>query len=175
MLKSLELLNHIKAHNAETRAWVAEDPQNRFASVMSEDPAYWADRGITTLEELERDDLIAYIYDGHKDAYGFRNRNYDFDSMSLEELRLESDRISAAVKDSMDEEKRMHDANIADLEKRISDNILMGASDRQTAIRWILEGEGLTHEYDVDYVNFSLGIPYGHMKEEFEIALKRVA
>jgi len=26
-----ELLNHIKAQNVKTRAWVAEDPKNRFA------------------------------------------------------------------------------------------------------------------------------------------------
>jgi|TARA_Y100000310_G_scaffold325655_1_gene389440 hypothetical protein len=167
-----ELLNHIKAQNAKTRAWVAEDPKNRFAGEYPEDEAHWVERGISTLAELERDELITYIWDGHKDAYGFRNRNYDFDSMSLEELKAESDRISNAVKEAMEEDRAREKANIENLESRIKSNIDRGAADRQTAVRWILQAEDLIGEWDIDYINFSLGIPYGHMKKEFELANK---
>ena len=166
-----ELLNHIKAQNVKTRAWVAEDPKNRMAGLYQEDEAHWVERGITTLAELERDELITYIWDGHKDAYGFRNRSYDFDSMTLTELKDEADRISNAVQESMEEDRAREKRAIENLESRIKSNIDIGAADRQTAVRWILEAEELIGEWDIDYINFSLGVPYGHMKKEFELAV----
>ena len=171
-----ELLNHIKAENAKTQAWIDEDPKNRAAGFYPTDEAYWVERGISTVAELERDQLINFIHDGHKDAYGFRNRGYDFDSMSMDELKAEADRISDAVEA---ENKRMDEYyanNKAELEKRIEDTMKnLGASDRQTAIRWILGAEDLITEYDVGYVQYSLGVPYDHMKEEFQQAMKGAA
>ena len=48
------LINEIKARNIKTKAWVAEDPKNRWAGLYPEDEAHWVERGITTLEALER-------------------------------------------------------------------------------------------------------------------------
>lgn len=39
--------------NAESAAWVAEDPDNRFAGELCNDPAHWAEYGVTTVAELE--------------------------------------------------------------------------------------------------------------------------
>lgn len=171
-----ELLTHIKNENAKIEAWVAEDPKNRWSGTYITDVEYWEERKVFTVADLERDELINYIYDGHKDAYGFRNRGYDFDSMSMDELKAEADRISDAVEA---ENKRMDEYyanNKAELEKRIEDTMKnLGASDRQTAIRWILGAEDLITEYDVGYVQYSLGVPYDHMKEEFQQAMKGAA
>jgi hypothetical protein len=46
------LTDHIKALNAKTRAWVNEDPTNRFAGLLCEDEQHWAQYGITTPEQL---------------------------------------------------------------------------------------------------------------------------
>ena len=35
MKKFAELLNHVKAENAKTIAWVKEDPKNRWAGMSS--------------------------------------------------------------------------------------------------------------------------------------------
>jgi hypothetical protein len=35
-------------------------------------------------EAEEREDLIIYIYEGHKTAFGVKGRHYDFDSMSID-------------------------------------------------------------------------------------------
>ena len=97
-----KLLEEIKSRNAKTKAWVAEDPDNRWAGLYPEDEAHWVERGITTLEALERDELATYIYDEHKTAFGCKGRHYDFDGMSLEELRSEADYISSAAREQMD-------------------------------------------------------------------------
>ena len=167
-----ELINHIKAANEKTQAWVAEDPKNRWAGLYPEDEAHWIERGISTTAELERDELITYIWDGYKSAYGFRPRGqYDFDSMSLAELEAEADRIEKDIEAGLEQDRAREKANIENLESRIKSNIDMGAGDRQTAVRWILQAEDLINEYDIDYINFSLGIPYGHMKDEFKLAV----
>ena len=163
----MELMAHIKAENEKTQAWVAEDPKNRWASGLIEDPAYWLERGITTVEALERDNLATYIYEGHKDAFGVKGRHYDFEAMSLEELRAEADYISRSVKEQMELEARMEAEAKARYEAAIEEYMQMGAEDRATAIRWLLQAEGLDKEYDAGYICYSLGLPY-EMDKEFE-------
>ena len=163
----MELMAHIKAENEKTQAWVAEDPKNRWASGLIEDPAYWLERGITTVEALERDNLATYIYEGHKDAFGVKGRHYDFEAMSTEELRAEADYISRSVKEQMELEARMEAEAKARYEASISEYVQMGAEDRATAIRWLLQAEGLDKEYDAGYICYSLGLPYS-MDKEFE-------
>lgn len=170
----MELMAHIKAENAKTRAWVAEDPANRWSGLYPEDEAHWVERGITTLEALERDELATYIYEGHKDAFGVKGRHYDFDAMSLEDLRSEADYISRSVKEQMELEARMEAEAVERFEKAIAEYQAMGAEDRETAIRWVLQAEGLENEYDPSYVCYSLGLPY-EMAKEFEAHMNRAA
>ena len=169
-----ELMAHIKAENEKTRAWVAEDPANRWAGLYIEDEAHWRERGITNMVDFERDSLATYIYEGHKDAFGVKGRHYDFDSMSLEELRAEADYISRSVKEQMELEARMEAEAVDRFEKAIAEYMQMGAEDRHTAIRWLLQAEGLDNEYDAGYICYSLGLPYS-MDKEFEAHLTRAA
>ena len=83
-LQMKQLIKEIKARNIKTKAWVAEDPKNRWAGLYIEDEAHWQERGITTLDALERDELATYIYEGHKDAFGVKVRHYNFKAMSLQ-------------------------------------------------------------------------------------------
>ena len=71
----LELIKEIKSRNIKTKAWVAEDPKNRWAGLYPEDEAHWVERGITTLDALERSELEEYIYDAHKTAFGCKGRH----------------------------------------------------------------------------------------------------
>ena len=174
MKVSKELINHIEAENAKTKAWIAEDPSNRGAGLYPTDVRYWEDRGIFTIAQLEREDLISYIHDGHKDAYGFRNRGYDFDSMTLAELKAEADRISEAVAEENKRIDAMNKANIDEFESLVTKYIPMAGS-RKSAIRWILESEGLTDELDVGYIQYALGLPYNYKTEEFTDLIKKVS
>jgi len=84
---SQSLIQHIEALNANTKAWVAEDPANRGASLYPTDAAYWQSQGIETVEQFTRQGLIDDIWDGYKDAYGIRPRHIDFTSKSTAELQ----------------------------------------------------------------------------------------
>ena len=113
----------------------------------------------------ERKELVTYIYDGHKDAYGVKGRHYNFDAMSIEELRNEADRIDRAVGDAIADEKAAELAAEARFEGRVVESIQLGAESREDAIRWILQAEGPDKEYDAGYICYSLGLPYSREAE----------
>lgn len=159
-----ELMAHIKAENIKTKAWVAEDPKNRWAGLYPEDEAHWVERGITTLEALERDELECYIYDAHKTAFGVKGRHYDFKAMSLQELKDEADYISRACDEQMELEARMEKEATERFEASVAEYQQMAGS-RKDAIRWLLQAEGLEDERDPGYICYSLGLPYSMEKE----------
>jgi len=162
--KMQELMAHIKAENIKTKAWVAEDPKNRWAGLYPEDEAHWVERGITTLEALERDELECYIYDAHKTAFGVKGRHYDFKAMSLEELKAEADYISKACDEQLELEARMEKEATERFEASVAEYQQMAGS-RKDAIRWLLQAEGLEDERDPGYICYSLGLPYSMEKE----------
>ena len=159
-----ELMAHIKAENIKTKAWVAEDPKNRWAGLYPEDEATWVERGITNMVDFERDELATYIYDAHKTAFGCKGRHYDFDSMSLEELKAEADYISKACDEQMALEARMEKEAVERFEASVAEYQKMAGS-REDAIRWVLQAEGLEDERDPGYICYSLGLPYSMEKE----------
>jgi len=82
----MTLAEHLAALNAKTLAWIAEDPDNRWAGLIVEDLAHWAEMGIHTVEQYKRYDLETLVWDMYKDAVGIRPRHLDFKSMSDAEL-----------------------------------------------------------------------------------------
>ena len=159
-----ELMAHIKAENVKTKAWVAEDPKNRWAGLYPEDEAHWVERGITTLEALERDELECYIYDAHKTAFGVKGRHYKFSEMSLQELKDEADYISKACDEQLALEAKMEKEATERFESSVAEYQKMAGS-RKDAIRWLLQAEGLEDERDPGYICYSLGLPYSMEKE----------
>tara|TARA_B100000035_G_scaffold240148_1_gene208506 strand:+ start:241 stop:747 length:507 start_codon:yes stop_codon:yes gene_type:complete len=162
--KMQELMAHIKAENIKTKAWVAEDPKNRWAGLYPEDEAHWVERGITTLEALERDELECYIYDAHKTAFGVKGRHYNFKAMSLQELKDEADYISKACDEQLELEAKMEKEATERFEASVAEYQKMAGS-RKDAIRWVLQAEGLEDERDPGYICYSLGLPYSMEKE----------
>lgn len=89
MEMQMTLAEFLAAKNAETLAWIAEDPDNRWAGLIVEDLAHWAEQGVLTVRDFQRHDLICTIWDLYRDVTGMRPRHMDFDSMSFEELEAE--------------------------------------------------------------------------------------
>jgi hypothetical protein len=68
-----ELVAHIAAIVARTEAWIAEDPENRWATVPM--PAErWAEQGITTVEQYRHSSAVDTYSDMYKDRFGIRPR-----------------------------------------------------------------------------------------------------
>src|SRR6056300_447114 len=156
---TMTLLEHIKKINAESKKWMDENPGS-WAGMVPEDIKFWNDQGIFTVEDYERDNLITSVYEMHKDAYGIKGRHYDFDNMSNKELEEELDRLCAVAKAEREAEEKFEEAAYQTFLKRIAENIKLGASDKETAIKWILQSEGLDNEKDSSYICYSLGLSY---------------
>jgi len=125
-------------------------------------------------EMSERDTLLSYLSDAHKDAYGFRPTSSSWEAynvMSLEELHAEADRLSERVADSIEEdEQRQTDAAVA-FENRVLEVIAAGAGDRATAIRWIYDSEDITETvemYGNEYAEFHFGLKFAYFTEAGE-------
>lgn len=109
-------------------------------------------------------DLIHFnetdLSDFSKDAYGFRCRTYK-EWWTQDELNEEYDRLGRMCEENrIMEEAREHQAML-DFEKLIADTISHGAADRETAIRWLVDGEGLDmNEYDLQYFFWGHGLSY---------------
>lgn len=131
-----DLAAYLAARNAETAAWLAEDPANRWASLLVEDLAVWAELGITTVEQFKRSMLVGEISDTYKDVYGFRPR-MNFGAMSVAELESEL----AELRRSVQAEIERQDAEAAQAEAEIA--ALCGAQgiDRETYDRWMAEAD----------------------------------
>ena len=169
-----ELIKEIKKRNVKTKAWVAEDPKNRWAGLYPEDQAHWLERGITTLADLERDELITHIYEGHKDAFGIKGRHYDFDSMSLEELKAEADYISEAAEEAYKQEKAHADHCVAEFKKLVAETVDLGAGDEETALRWLTQNEKFYHIQDLESWIWDKGILFTNYGRELVKRLEKI-
>jgi hypothetical protein len=93
-----ELLAHIRNLNEKTAAWVAEDPKNRMAGMLVEDPEHWNSIGVTTVDEFNRYNLMMEVYDFHKTVYGFKPSYAHLKSLTTKELEEELESLNRAWK-----------------------------------------------------------------------------
>ena len=115
---------------------------------------------MTAWEDLTELEQLAGIYsDCHKDAYGFRPRN-DTSSWTVEDFNNELDRLSLIIRGNEDARRIDEQRAIVQLDQDIAKLIGMGAADRSTALRWIIDDE-----HDLGYVEYCRGLPYGHLKK----------
>jgi len=156
---TMTLLQHIKNINTQSKKWMNENPGS-WAGMVPEDIKFWNDQGIFTVEDYERDSLITSVYEMHKDAYGVKGRHYDFDNMSNKELEEELERLCKVAQAEREAEEKFEEAAYQTFLKRIAENIKLGASDKETAIKWILQAEGLENEKDAGYICYNLGLGY---------------
>ena len=97
----MTLAEFLAAKNAQTLAWIAEDPDNRWAGLLTEDLTHWAEMGVHTVEDFKRYDLISLIWDMYKDVTGIRPRHMDFESMSMEDLEKEANWLGSQIEASI--------------------------------------------------------------------------
>lgn len=153
----MTLIEKIQNLNAETLAWVAEDPENRFGATLVEDVEHWNGMGIFTVLDFERYELENLIWDVYKDAYGYRPRHLDFNSMSLAELQAEADRVSEAAANQMRDQEEAEQRAVEDFKDLVQRTIDLGAGDEETALRWLIGGEEFNGIQDVEHFVWSKG------------------
>lgn len=162
----IKLIAHIKAQNAETLNWVAEDPKNRWAVTIVEDIEHWRAYGIHTVEAYDHYMLASEAYDSYKSVYGHRCDYRQLNAMTDQELREFIQKLefeAARIHACREAEERVR---VQEFENDINRLLNIGASDRYTAINWIIETYSeLKGEYQPDYVLFTLGLPDSYREE----------
>lgn len=114
-------------------------------------------------EEITREDKIEFIFDIYKSAHGFKPRHINFSEMSDAELDAFADRTIRENEIEMAREEAEQAEAAAKFEARVSDVIASGAGNRETAIRWIMQGEDAD---DLEHLAWSLGLPWRYFEQK---------
>lgn len=119
------------------------------------------------------------VSDLHKDAYGFRPREYfwaEWNNSTNDEKQLIWDRLCDALDYEIERERREQEAAVAHFEANVQRNMDLGAPTREDAIRWVLQSLDLD-EMDMRYggsrVCYELGLPYS-MANLFDPIMKEM-
>ena len=89
----------------------------------------------------EKEQLLQYISDAHKDAYAFRPRGQYGDDWSVEELRVELDRLCDYANEVYELEKAREVERLEEFEANLVKLMNCGAKSRMEALRWIIEAD----------------------------------
>ena len=109
----------------------------------------------------ELDQKASEYSDVYKDVNDFRPRHSG--NWTVEQYNAELERLYIQLTNKMLEEAVEQDRNAAEFELALSKLIAMGANDRQTAIRWMIDDE----PYGTDYLEYENGLPYGYLRQMF--------
>lgn len=106
------------------------------------------------------------VSDLHKDAYGFRPRG-DWWNMWEQSTDAERqaiwDRLLKDLNAEVEAERAAQQRAIESFELRVQVVASMGAGDRETALRWIMDADAADGDWDhLCYIN---GLPYGYFKQ----------
>lgn len=116
-----------------------------------------------TWEEMSKKEQLECIFwDAYKDAYGIRPRGVDFKSYSEEELNEQIDYLEEVIKQNSEHRKEAEKRAISEFEALVARTIQTGAKNRETALRWIMEGSECGGDWE--YLCYMNGLPYGYFK-----------
>ena len=131
---------------------------------------------ITTQEE--KDECLMWISDLYKDVHGYRPRNWDFNAMSFEELTDFVNDLSEQAEEQDRQEQEWAEICLVEFNKKLQEDIDLGAGDRKTALTWMLQGDmGDDTELDpyaIDYFTSRRGISYSKAGEAVEEELTQI-
>ena len=109
-------------------------------------------------EIQQREQLLTYISDLHKDVNGFRPRGL-YDDLSIDELKKECDSLGEELEENYRVSCIRRIKNWIALKKYFAKLVEMGAKDFRQALHWDMEAEGANGDFD--YYCFLKKISYG--------------
>ena len=105
----------------------------------------------------EKEQLLQYISDEYKRAYGVRPRGDFYNNRTVEQLRVDLDELNAYANEQYDLEKAREVERLEEFEERlfwIQEEL--GAKDRLEALRWIVQDDE-DAQYDPEYFMYLQG------------------
>lgn len=113
------------------------------------------------MDPLEQAQCI--YWDMYKDAHGVRPRGIDTSAWSLEQFEQEFEYLQKTIQANDEQEKAQQALAVEKFEQHVTNTICMGARDRETALKWIMQASSA--DGDWEYFCFLNGLPYGYFKE----------
>lgn len=103
---------HLLAIEAKTKAWVAEDPANRWACYPVTEAAFWAEQGICSVADFTKYSLVSQVHESTHDLWHYKPDWSALMALTIPELQAEADRLSAEYQRQA-AEKALEDAEEA--------------------------------------------------------------
>lgn len=107
------------------------------------------------------------ISDLFKDVYGMRPRDgfwERWNSATDDEKQAEWDWLCQALERVIEEEKAAEKACIEKFERHVTNTICMGARDRETALKWIMDASSANGDWE--YLCYDYGLPFGYFSKK---------
>ena len=105
----------------------------------------------------EKEQLLQYISDEYKRAYGVRPRGDFYNNRTVEQLRVDLDELNAYANEQYDLEKAREVERLEEFEERlfwIQEEL--GAKNRMQALRWVVQ-DNEDAQYDPEYFMYLEG------------------
>jgi hypothetical protein len=113
------------------------------------------------MSELEQAQCT--YWDMYKDAYGVRPRGVDTSSWTLEQFEAEFASLATAIEQEDAQRKTAEAEAITKFEQHVTNIICMGARNRETALKWIMDASNANGDWE--YFCFTQGLPYNYFRK----------
>ena len=118
----------------------------------------------TTWEQMsDLEQAQSIFWDMYKDAHGIRPRSIDTSTWTLEQFQQEFEYLGRVIADNENQRKVFEADAIEKFEKHVTDTICMGAGNRETALRWIMDASNANGDWE--YLCYDLGLPYQYFRK----------
>ena len=118
----------------------------------------------TTWEQMsDLEQAQCQYWDMYKDAYGVRPRGVDTSTWTLADFDAEFQLLGEIIKQEDIARKAAETEAIEKFEKHVTDTICMGARNRETALRWIMDASNANGDWE--YLCYDLGLPYHYFRK----------
>ena len=118
----------------------------------------------TTWEQMsDLEQAQCQYWDMYKDAYGVRPRGVDTSAWTLADFDAEFQLLGEIIKQEDIARKAAETEAIEKFEQHIINTICMGARNRETALRWIMDASNANGDWE--YLCYDLGLPYQYFRK----------
>ena len=118
----------------------------------------------TTWEQMSDLEQAQCIYwDMYKDAHGVRPRGIDTSTWTMQDFQLEFASLQEVIVREEANRQVVEKEAVAKFEQHVTNTICMGARDRETALRWIMDASNANGDWE--YLCYDLGLPYQYFRK----------
>lgn len=114
---------------------------------------------MTVLEQMQ-----CQYWDMYKDAYGVRPRGIDTSTWTEYAFQVEFEHLALTIQANDIQRQEAEATAVKNFEQHVINTICMGARDRETALRWIMDASNANGDWE--YFCFLNGLPYRYFEKK---------